>query len=168
MELNNAYIIGLDSGEDKLVKASGDLFTGTTGGSIRVLTLVASSGKVFNITGDGSPNLIFRDCIVADSAEVGLIKRFSLVFLSIVQYVGNAKGVVYEDIKKLLLSNTGWFSNNSGTYERLKGVFGLVQKQGGFSEVSGSGIGFDVSAHPIITGDAVMEVVFTGDYPVGY
>ena len=174
MELNNAYIIGLDSGEDKLVKGTGDLFTGTTGGSIRVLTLVASSGKVFNITGDGSQNLIFRDCIVANSAEVGLIKGFSMAFVSIVQYVGNAKGVIYEDIKKLLLSNTGWFGGgaplgNSGTYEKLVGTFGLVQKQGGFSEVSGSSIGFDVSANPTITGDAVMEaVVFTGDYPAGY
>jgi hypothetical protein len=37
--------MGLDSSDDKLVKATGDLFTGTTGGSIRVVTLVASAGK---------------------------------------------------------------------------------------------------------------------------
>ena len=173
IELNEAYIAGLDSGEDKLVKGSGDLFMGTTGGSIKVLTLVAG-GKVFNITGDGTKNLIFRDCIVANSGEVGLIKGFSMVFLSIVQYVGNSNGVTYENINRLLLSNTGWFGGgaplgNSGTYEKLVGTFGSVQKQSGFSEVTGTNIGFDVSANPIITGDAVMDaVVFTGDYPAGY
>jgi hypothetical protein len=174
IELNNAYIAGLDSGEDKLVKSSGDLFIGTTGGSIRVVTLVASAGNVFNITGPGgidaqTENLVLRDCIIANSANVGLIKNFSLVFVSIIQYVGNANGIIYEDIKKLLINNTGWFGGalpigNSGTYEKLNGRFGLVEKQGGFSEVIGTSIGFDVSSNPIITGDAVMEsVVFTGE-----
>ena len=176
IELNNAYIVGLDSGEDKLVKASGDLFMGTTGGSIRGLALVASGpgGNVFNITGDGSSNLILRDGIIANSANVGLIKGFSLVFVSIIQYVGNSNGIIYEDIKKLLINNAGWFGGasplgNSGIYEKIVGTFGQVAKQGGFSEVSGSSIGFDVSSNPTITGDAVMEtVVFTGDYPAGY
>ncbi|TDE05203.1 hypothetical protein [Flavobacterium sandaracinum] len=165
IELNNAYIAGMDSGEDKLVNVSGDLFTGTTGGSIRVVTLVASGSgrKVFNITADKSQNLILRDCIVANSSSVGLISGFSLVFVSVVQFVANSNGIIYENITELLISNTGWFSNNSGTYEKLQGTFDLVQKQGGFSEVSGSSIGFDVSSNPTITGDAVIEsVVFTG------
>lgn len=173
IELNNAYVIGLDSGEDKLVKASGDLFVGTTGGSIRGLTLVASAGKVFNITGPEAigaqtQNLILRDGVIANSADVGLIKGFSLVFVSIIQYVGNAKGIIYQDIKKLLINNAGWFGGssplgNSGTYETIQGTFDLVQKQGGFSEVTGTSTGFDVSSNPTITGDAVMEsVVFTG------
>jgi hypothetical protein len=163
IELNNAYLVGLDSGEDKLVKASGDLFTGTTGGSIRVLTLTATAGKVFNITGGGTQNLVFRDAIVASSSNVGIIDGFSLVFISIVQFAGNTTGIVYKDISKLLISNTGWFGNNSGTYETLQGTFGLVQKTGGFSEVVGANIGFDVSANPTINGDAVVrDVVFTG------
>lgn len=181
IELNNAYVVGLDSGEDKLVKASGDLFVGTTGGSIRGLTLVASAGKVFNITGPEAigaqtQNLILRDGVIANSAEVGLIKGFSMVFVSIIQYVGNAKGIIYQDIKKLLINNAGWFGGssplgNSGIYETIQGTFDLVQKQGGFSEVSGTSVGFDVSSNPIITGDAVMEtVVFTGlgKYVNGY
>lgn len=173
IELNNAYIAGLDSGDDKLVKTTGDLFVGTTGGSIRVLTLVASAGNIFNITGPGAigaqtQNLILRDAIIGNSANVGLIKNFSLVFVSIVQYFGNANGVIYQDINKLLINNTGWFGGstslaNSGTYEKLVGTFGLVQKQGGFSEVTGTSIGFDVSSSPTISGDGVMEsVVFTG------
>ncbi|TDD78539.1 hypothetical protein [Flavobacterium caseinilyticum] len=173
IELNNAYIAGQDSGEDKLVKVSGDLFTGTSGGSIRVVTLVASGGNVFNISGDGNTNLILRDCIIANSANVGLLKGFSLVFVSIVQYVGNTNGIVYENIKKLLINNAGWFGGslplgNSGTYEKIVGEFGQVAKQGGFSEVIGSSIGFDVSANPIINASATIEsVVFSGALTTG-
>lgn len=164
IEINNAYLIGLDSGEDKLIKASGDLFTGTTGGSIRVLTLQATAGNVFNIISP-SPNqsMILRDCIVTSSANVGRIQNFALVFVSIVNYVGNANGIVYENIGRLLLSNAAWFSSNGGKYETLSGTFNLVTKQGGFSEVTGTSIGFDVSANPTITGDAVIEsAVFSG------
>lgn len=175
IELNNAYIMGEDSSEDRLVKATGDLFTGTTGGTMRILTLQATAGNVFNITGTGSivggtqtQSMIIRDCIVSASANVGKLENFALVFVSIVQYINNTTGIIYKDISRLLLSNAGWFSNNSGTYETLQGTFGLVAKQGGFSEVTGTKIGFDVSGNPTITGDAVMEtVVFTGTLTSG-
>ncbi|WDO12437.1 hypothetical protein MH928_14030 [Flavobacterium sp. WW92] len=175
IELNNAYIVGEDSSEDKLVKATGDLFIGTTGGSMRILTLQATAGNVFNITGTGSivggtqtQSMIVRDCIVSTSANVGKMENFALVFISIVQYINNTTGIIYKDISRLLLSNAGWFSSNSGTYETLQGTFGLVAKQGGFSEVTGTKIGFDVSGNPTITGDAVMEtVVFTGTLTSG-
>ncbi|AEW85491.1 hypothetical protein [Flavobacterium columnare] len=168
IEMNNAYISGQDSGEDKLIRTSGDLFTGTTGGSIRILTLSAPSGNVFNIDGAGTASLIFRDSIVASSLSVGSLKNFAIVFLSIVQYYGNANGVVYENVTRLLLSNTGWFSNNTGVYEKLNGTFSLAAKQGGFSEVTGSSIGFDVSSNPVITGDATLEsTVFTGTPTTG-
>ncbi|MEZ0004742.1 hypothetical protein ABH942_000085 [Flavobacterium sp. 28YEA47A] len=175
IELNNAYVIGQDSSDDKLVKATGDLFVGTTGGSMRVMTLQATAGNVFNITGTGSivggtqtQSMIVRDCIISASANVGKLENFALVFTSIVQYINNTTGIVYKDISRLLISNAGWFSNNSGTYETLQGTFGLVEKQGGFSEVTGTKIGFDVSANPTITGDAVMEtVVFTGTVTTG-
>jgi hypothetical protein len=170
IELNNAYLIGQDSNEDKLVKASGDLFVGTTGGSIRVVTLTATAGKVFNIAGGGTQNLVFRDAIVSSSANVGVIDNFSLVFINIIQFAGNTStGIIYKDISKLLINNTGWFGNNSGAYETLQGTFGSVQKQGGFSEVNGTSIGLDVSSNPVITGDALMEaVVFTGNTTAGY
>ena len=169
IELNNAYIFGLDSGEDKLVKSSGDLFVGTTGGSIRGLALTSSAGKVFNITGGGTQNLIFRDAIVSSSSSVGVIDGFSLVFVSIVQYAANTTGITYKDISKLLISNAGWFGNNSGTFETLQGTFGLFEKAGGFSEVNGTSIGLDVSLNPTITGDALLEtVIFTGTNTSGF
>ena len=169
IEINNAYIIGLDSGEDKLIKATGDLFTGTTGGSIRILTLQATAGNVFNIISPSqTQSLIIRDCIITSSANVGRIQNFALVFVSIVNYVGNTNGIVYQDIGRLLLSNAAWFNNNQGKYETLVGTFNLVTKQGGFSEVTGTSIGFDVSANPTISGDAVIEsTVFSGTLTSG-
>jgi hypothetical protein len=168
IELNNAYVVGLDSSDDKLVRATGDLFVGTTGGSVRVLTLTATAGKVFNISGGGTQSLVFRDAIIVSSANVGLIDNFGLVFISIVQLAGNTNGIIYKDISKLLISNMGWFGTNSGTYETFQGTFGLVEKTGGFSEVIGTKIGVDVSSNPIITGDALMsEVVFTGALTTG-
>ncbi|MDI5886746.1 hypothetical protein [Flavobacterium yafengii] len=169
VDLNNAYISGQDANEDKLVRTSGNLFDGSTGGSIRNVTIqVTGGGKVFNLSGTAAQNIIIRDTVIAGSTNVGSITGFGLVFVSIVQYVGNTTGIVYDSIGKLLISNAAWFSNNGGTYEKLQGTFGLVQKQGGFSEVSGAAIGFDVSSNPTITGDAVMEtVVFTGTVTTG-
>lgn len=172
IDLNNAYVHGLDSNDDVITKSGGNLFEGTTGGSIRSLTLVASGlgANVFNLNGSAAQNLIFRDCIVANSANVGTISGFGLVFLSIIQFSNNTNGITYNNITQLLLSNLGWFSNNQGTFEKLTGTFTLVEKQGGFSHVNGAAIGFDVSTSGLtITGDAVLEsVVFTGNTTAGY
>src|SRR5690606_12705835 len=93
------------------------------------------------------------------SNAVGRIENFGLVFVSIMQYVGNVNGIVYKNINRLLISNAAWFSSNSGTYEKLEGTFGLFTKQGGFSEVIGGNTGFDVSSNPEVNGDAVLEAV---------
>lgn len=170
IDLNNAYVQGLDANEDVIVRATGNIFEGSTGGSIRSLTVRATAGSVFNLNGSTTQNLVFRDCIVANSASVGTISGLGLVFISIIQFTGNTNGITYNNISQLLLSNLGWFSNNTGTYEKLTGAFTLVAKQGGFSQVDGTAIGFDVSTSGLtISGDAVMEsVVFTGSNTAGY
>lgn len=170
IEINNSYIHGQDTNNDIILRTSGNIFEGATGGSVKSLTLIASAGNVFNLNGSTTQNLIFRDCVVANSNAVGTVSGFGLVFLSIIQFSGNSNGITYNNINQLLLSNMGWFGNNSGTYERLTGTFTLVEKEGGFSQVNGSAIGFDVSASGLtITGDAVMEsVVFTGSNTAGY
>ena len=169
IDLNNAYVVGLDANEDRLVRATGNLFDGSTGGTIKNVTLIATSGKVFNISGIASENLLIRDTIIASSSSVGSITGLGLVFVSVVQYVGNTTGIVYDSISKLLISNAAWFSSNQGTFEKMQGTFGLIQKQGGFCEVLAGRIGVDVSANPTITDDAVMEsVVFTGVNTAGY
>ena len=168
LELNNAYLLGLDANEDRLIKSTGDLFTGSTGGTIKVLTLVASSGNVFNINGGGVQNLIFRDCVIASSANVGILQNFVLIFGSIVQYAGNTNGIIYRDITKLLLDNQAWFGNNMGTFEKYEGTFSSIQKQGGFCDVNGAAIGVDVSSNPTISGDGTMfGVNFTGTLSTG-
>ncbi len=170
IELNNAYVHGLDSNDDIILRTTGNIFEGATGGNIKNVTLRAVTGSVFNLSGAATQNLVFRDCIVANSASVGTISGFGLVFLSIIQFSGNTTGITYNNITQLLLSNQGWFSNNAGTYEKLTGTFTLVEKQGGFSQVDGTAIGFDVSTSGLnITGDAVLEsVVFTGSNTTGY
>lgn len=166
INLNNAYLQGVDSGEDKLIGTN--IFVGDQGGTIKGLTISSTSGQIFTLTGAAvippasQQNLIFRDCIVTNSKSIGKISNFGMVFLSIVQFAGNQNGIVYDNISQLLLSNVGWFGNNTGTFEKLTGSFKLVQKLGGFTEVNGTAIGFDVSSNPTITGDAVLEnVAFT-------
>lgn len=163
IDLNNAYLVGLDANEDVLVKSGGFMFDGVTGGTIKTLTLTGTC-TVFNLIATGNTeNFIFRDAIVSGATSVGTISGFGLVFFAIINYSGNTTGITYNNSTRVLLSNTAWFGNNLGTFEKFTGSFSLIQKQGGFSEVNGAAVGVDVSANPTITGDAVMEtVVFTG------
>ena len=162
IELNNAYIIGLDTNEDILVRVGGAIFTGATGGSIRNLTLTAPGGTVFNLSGANTQNLIFRDSIVANSGSVGTISGFGLVFLSVIQYSGNTNGITYNNITDLLMSNLGWQANNSGTYETFTGTFEFIEKQGGFSKVNGANVGINVSSNPTVNIGVLTGTSFSG------
>lgn len=167
IDLNNAYVVGLDANEDVLSR-SGNLFVGATGGTIKNITISVPSGNVFTLSGANTQNLLVRDCIIANCSNVGTVSGFGLVFFAVVQYSANTTGITYDNITRLLLSNTAWFGNNLGTFEKFTGTFSLIQKQGGFCEVNGAAIGVDVSGNPTITGDAVMEtVVFTGTVTTG-
>lgn len=167
IDLNNAYLVGLDANEDKLIR-TGNLFVGATGGTVKNITITVTGGAVFSLAGANTQSLVFRDSIVSGCSNVGSINGFGLVFFSVIQYTANTAGITYTNIARLLLSNTAWFGNNAGTFETLTGTFSLLQKQGGFCEVNGTAIGVDVSNNPTITGDAVMEsVVFTGTVTTG-
>ncbi len=169
IDLNTAYIQGLDANEDIISKTGGVLFEGSTGGSIKNLTLT-TTGTVFNLSGAATGTFLLRDTVIANSASVGTIAGFGLVFCTIVNYSGNTNGITYTNIGQLLLSNMAWFSNNNGTYEKFTGTFNLIEKQGGFSNVNTGAYGLDVSTAGLtITGDAVLEsVVFTGPTPANY
>lgn len=167
IDLNNAYLVGLDANEDKLIR-TGNLFVGATGGTVKNIAITVTGGTVFSLAGANTQSLIFRDSIVSGCSNVGSINGFGLVFFSVIQYTANTAGITYTNIARLLLSNTAWFGNNTGTFETFTGTFSLLQKQGGFCEVNGAAIGVDVSNNPTITGDAVMEaVVFTGTVTTG-
>jgi hypothetical protein len=171
IDLNNAYLDGLDANEDIIVKTSGVLFDGTTGGSIRNLTITTPGATVFNLNAASSTStFLLRDTIIANATSVGTVAGYGLVFLSIVNFSGNTNGITYSNIGQLLLSNQAWFSNNGGTYEKFTGTFNLIEKQGGFSNVGTGAFGVDVSTSGLtISGDAVLEsVVFTGATPANY
>ncbi|QVY67547.1 hypothetical protein JOP69_10465 [Polaribacter sp. Q13] len=162
IDLNKAYLIGLDTNEDILVKSGGTMFVSSKGGTIKNLTLTAPLGTIFNMTGSSTESFVFRDCIVVNSASIGTISGYGLVFLSIVQFSGNTTGITYSNISDLLLSNIGWFSNNLGTYETLTGSFDIVEKQGGFSELNGTAIGLDVSSNPTVGKGVLTGASFSG------
>lgn len=169
IDLNNAYIAGLDANEDKLVLASGTMFSGANGGSIRNLTLLAS-GTVFGLSGAATQSLIFQNCIVASAASVGSISGFGVVFLNIIQFLDNTTGITYNNIGNLLLSNVAWFGNNTGTFETFTGTFGLIEKVSGFSNVPLVAIGIDVSSNPSVIEGVINTTGFfgSGTYVQGY
>jgi hypothetical protein len=159
IDLNDAYVSGQDANEDKLVRASGNIFAGNTGGSIRNIT-ITGGGTAFNITGGGS--LLLQNTIVAGMASVGTISGVGLYFSNIVQYVANTTGITYNNIGTLLISNQGWLGNNTGTFERFTGTFDLIQKVSGFSTVNGTAIGIDVSSNPTVTNGVLLSTSFSG------
>lgn len=169
IDLNGAYVAGRNANEDILFRASGDVFAGSTGGSIKNVTISggisSANGRAFNINGPGTPtsSLLIQNTIIANKAEVGTISGLGLFFGNIVQFVGNTDGITYTDIDKLLLNNQAWLGNNGGVYETLTGDFNLIQKISGFSQVIGATAAVDVTGITNITGDAVMRsVVFSG------
>ncbi len=170
IDLNNAYVSGMDANEDVL-SSTGVVFKGSTGGSIRNVTLKGT--KAFEITGPGitsNSSLLVQNTIIDGMNTVGSISGFGLYFGNIVQFLNNANGVTYSNIGNLLLNNQGWFGNNTGTFEKFTGNFGLIEKVSGFSSINGSAVGLDVSTNPNVATGILQGTVFTGNTtaPSGY
>ncbi|MDP2687356.1 MAG: hypothetical protein Q8O62_09050 [Aequorivita sp.] len=167
IDLNNAYISGLDANEDILFRATGPVFQGATGGGIRNVTLTGG-GSAFNITGGTS--LLIQNTVVANFASVGTISNVSLYFGNIVQFVGNTTGIIYTNIGKLLLSNQAWFATNNGIFETFTGTFELIEKVSGFSNVDAADVAIDVSSNPSVGDGVLFSTVFSGTTtaPGGY
>ena len=175
IDLNDAYLSGLDANEDKLLRAGGPMFSGSSGGSIRNLTLVASEGSIFNLSGTGAESLVFQNSIIAGSGEatsdsMGTISNFDLVFMNIINIGVLDDGITYNNIDNLLLSNIGWFDSNSGTYETYTGSFDLIEKVSGFSKVPSGATAIDVSANPTVGSGNILKSPFSGagTYVNGY
>ena len=172
IDLNNAYISGIDANEDALLYAGGTVFKGSVGGSIKNITV--KGAKAFEITGPGiatNSSLLLQNSIIDGTTSVGTIDGLGLFFSNIIQYLNNANGITYSNIGNLLLNNQGWFGNNSGTFEKFTGAFGLIEKVSGFSTVSGSTIAMDVSTSGLAVGTGVLQgTVFKGTTtsPSGY
>ncbi len=163
INLNGCYLIGKDATNDKLIytPATGELITGTKGGTIKNLTLAAitTGAKLFNLDMGATENLIVRDNIIANCKEVGLVKGGYIVFFSVVQYSGNINGITYQDNSHLLLDNTAWFSTNSNTFEKLVGNFSMIEKLGGFCHglSTNSAVSLDISGVTSVNESATFK-----------
>ncbi|REG87421.1 hypothetical protein [Winogradskyella sediminis] len=172
IDLNNAYIIGLDAREDVL-SATGVVFKGDTGGGIRNLTLKGT--KAFEITGPGlatSETLLVQNVIVDGmTSSVGSVSGLGMYFGNTNQFINNANGITFSEIGNLLLNTQAWLSSNNGTFETFTGNFGLIEKGSGFTTVNGSDVAIDVSNGTLNVGTGIIEgTVFTGttSNPSGY
>lgn len=167
INLNGCYLIGMDVNNDKLIytPGSGEMFTGTKGGSIKTLTLVTptTGSKLFNLSLGATEMLIMRDAIVANCKDVGVINGGYIVFFSVIDYAGNTNGITYNNVNTLLLDNTAWFSTNAGTFEKFTGSFSIIEKLGGFSYANGSATALDVSGITSMTeGGNLKNTAFIG------
>ncbi|MAB58287.1 MAG: hypothetical protein CL527_09080 [Aequorivita sp.] len=167
INLNNAYVGGLDANEDVLSFPGGTVFKGNTGGSIRNITI--KGNKAFEIAGPGmtsTSSLLVQNTIVDGmTTGVGSISGLGLYFGNIVQFLGNTNGITYSNINNLLLNNQAWDNTNSGIYEKFTGNFDLIEKVSGFSKVQSGATGLDVSAtSPLlnVTTGVLLGTVFSG------
>ncbi len=158
IDINGAYIEGVDSGEDVIVNNSGaTFFQGTTGGSIRNLTIAGNGNQVFNITGTGTELLVINNSIFAGASSLGSIDALGTVFFSIIQYVNNSDGFALSNMGSLLMSNLFWTDSNSGTFATITGTFDNLQMGSGRIEADTGEVGLDVSANPVIVNEASLS-----------
>lgn len=161
INLNDAYVTGIDTNEDILTFPGGTIFQGATGGSVRNVTLKAAA-RAFNITG-GTSLFIQNTIIDGMTTNVGTISGVGLYFGNIIQFVNNTSGITYSAINSLLLNNQAWASSNNGTFETFTGIFWLIEKNSGFSTVDGSDLAMDVSASDLSVGTGtLLGTVFSG------
>jgi len=165
IDLNGAYVEGVDSGEDIIVNGSGSaLFQGSTGGSLRNLTISGNGNAVFDITGTGSELMVVNSTVISGASSVGSLSDFGVIFFSIVQYVGNLDGIDLSDIDSLLMSNLFWTASNSGTFAVLNGTFENLQMTSGRIVSNAGETGIDVSGNPTIVNEATLSgLSFVGD-----
>lgn len=167
---NGCYIIGVNGLTDKLVytPASGELFTGTHGATIKLLTLTAASAgaRLFNIdAASANLNFIVQNCYILGCNNIGLIKGFGgTVYFETVAYFFNTNGITYENNTNLVLSTQLWDKTNSNTYEKLVGTFNIIQITGGdrAMQAINTPTAIDVSGvTSLVTGELKM-VLFNG------
>lgn len=168
IDLNNAYISGLDANEDVL-SATGVVFKGSTGGGVRNVTLKGT--KAFEITGSDTQTLLVQNVVIDGmTSSVGSVSDLGLYFGNINQFINNTNGITFSNIGNLLLNTQAWLSSNNGTFETFTGTFGLIEKVSGFSTANGTAVAMDVSGSLTVGTGIIEGTVFTGNTsnPLGY
>ena len=171
INMNGAYIEGVDSSQDILVNASGvALFQGSPG-RLRNLTISGGSAPVFDITGTGSDLLVVNNTVFTGASSLGTLSSLGTAFFSITQYVNNNNGFNISNINSFFMSNVFWTTSNSGTFATASGTFNNFQIASGRIEADAGEVGIDVSANPTIVNDASLDglsFVGAGTLVAGY
>ncbi|MAY21341.1 MAG: cell wall anchor protein [Flavobacteriaceae bacterium] len=157
VDLNGAYVEGVDSGEDILLNASGStMFTGATGGSLRNLTISGGGQQIFSLTGG---TLVINNSIISGGSSVGSLTNLSLAFLSIVQFVGNSNGFTVNGSTGTshFMNNTFWTDTNTGTFLNFSGTFDNIQLANGRIVADAGETGINVSTNPVINNSASLS-----------
>lgn len=164
ININGAYIEGVDSTADVLFNATGTtMFQGNTGGGLRNLTLHGNGKQLFNISGGAADLLLITNTIFVGASKVGTLSGFGTAFLSITQFVANGDGLTINNIDSFFVSNIFWTATNAGTFMKFTGRFSNLQMNGGRIEAGSGEVGIDVSANPIINNDATLaQLSFVG------
>ncbi|MDC7994083.1 cell wall anchor protein [Altibacter sp. HG106] len=169
IDLNGAYIEGVDVSEDILINASGGtLFTGSVGGSLRNITIDGNGSSIFDLTGG---TLVLNNSVMVGSSSLGNLDGLDLAFFSITQYVNNGDGFTVTDVDSYFMSNSFWTETNTGTFLDLNGTFSNIQMANGRIVVNSGETGLDVSANPSINNEASLSgisFVGNGDFVNGY
>lgn len=157
INMNGAYIEGVDSSQDILVNGSGAaLFQGSTG-RIRNLTISGGGAPIFDITGTGSDLLLVNNTVFTGASTMGTLHSLGTAFFSVTQYVSNSDGFDLTDIGSFFMSNVFWTTSNTGAFATISGTFNNFQIVSGRIEADAGEIGVDVSANPIITNEASLN-----------
>lgn len=171
IDLNGSLLKGDDAINDKLVysQTSGELFTGSHGGNIRNLTLVANGvgGKLFNLNGGGiNTNFIVQNCYILGCNNIGNIENFAgTVYFQTIAFFNNTNGITFANDTNVIINNSLWNSTNSNTYEKFVGKFSIIQKINGAMKAyaSNSAIGVDISGITSLVSGELKTVLFNGD-----
>ena len=159
VELNNGYMFGSDSGEDILTITGGTMFTGSTGGTIRRLTLRSPGGVIFNLNAPPTEDFVLKDAFIDSANNVGLVSGFRFVFFRAVIFTNNTNGIEFSNIGDLFMDGQGWDDSNGGIYKTFTGTFNSIEKEGGFMEVTTATAGIDITGITAITGAAQLKGV---------
>ncbi len=156
IDLNGAYVEGVDVGEDVLVNATGGaLFTGSTAGSIRNISINGNGNQIFDLTGG---SLVVNNTLFSGASAIGSLSGMGLTFFSITQFVNNGDGItVAGTTGSYFMSNSFWTDTNTGTYLDFDGTFDNLQLANGRVVANAGETGVDVSDNPVINNSALMS-----------
>jgi hypothetical protein len=174
INLNGCTIKGEDSANDKLIYTGGGaMFTGSTTGNLRFLSITANAGSVFNIDALGAnQNMVIQNCFFLGCNSIGTIAGVGgTVFFATVAYFVNTNGITFQNDNNVVLNNTLWDISNSNIYERFIGTFNVIQILGGdrLTSSTNSATALHISGITSVNEASAKVVMFvgTGTYVTG-